>query len=93
MPGKRRLGDLAGIGKAALQDFQRLGITSVEQLAGCEASDLYERLGQLDGRPHDICVLDTLACAIAQARDPHLPAEQRRWWWWSRQRKASTRGN
>lgn len=58
------------------------------QLAGCEGRDLYDRLAALDGKPHDICVLDVFDCAIAQARDPHLPADQRAWWWWSRRRKA-----
>lgn len=87
MPDSRRLKDLAGIGKAALQDLLRLNVTSVEQLASCDAQELYARLAQLDGRPHDRCVLDVFSCAIAQARDPHLPDEQRRWWWWSQQRK------
>lgn len=88
MPDTRQLRDLSGVGKAALQDFARLGVTSVEQLAGCDARALYDRLGALDGRAHDICVLDVLNCAIAQARDPHLPAEERAWWTWSRRRKA-----
>ena len=30
---------------------------------------------------------DVYAAAIAQARDPHLPVEQRNWVWWSRARK------
>jgi nucleotidyltransferase/DNA polymerase involved in DNA repair len=88
MPDHRQLGDLAGIGKAALQDFKRLEVHSVAQLAACDADELYTRLGAMDGQLHDICVLDTFACAIAQARNPNLPAEQRQWWWWSRQRKA-----
>jgi hypothetical protein len=33
-------------------------------------------------------VLDTLRCAVAQARDGDLPRQQRDWWWWSRARKA-----
>jgi nucleotidyltransferase/DNA polymerase involved in DNA repair len=84
----RRLSDLSGIGKAMLKDFDRLGIQTVAQLATCDAQALYERIGAMDGQRHDPCVLDTYACAIAQARDPNLPAEQRQWWWWSRQRKA-----
>jgi hypothetical protein len=27
--------------------------------------------------------------AVAQAKDPNLPSEQRLWWQWSRKRKAS----
>jgi nucleotidyltransferase/DNA polymerase involved in DNA repair len=88
MSDTRRLRDLSGIGKAMLADFERLGIQSVAQLATCDAQELYDRISALDGLRHDPCVLDTYACAIAQARDPNLPAEQRQWWWWSRQRKA-----
>jgi hypothetical protein len=36
-------------------------------------------------------VLDTFCCAVAQARDPGLPAEQRNWWYWSRLRKAKAK--
>lgn len=95
----RQLGDLDGVGAASLGDFAFLGITSVPQLATCDAPTLY---ASLNSRYHadrarglyagfgadlDLCVLDVLHCAIAQARDAELPAEQRKWWWWSRQRK------
>jgi len=33
-------------------------------------------------------VLDVFRAAVAQARDPRLPAEQCQWWYWSRKRKA-----
>ena len=92
MQDTRQLRDLAGIGKAMLRDFERLGVTSVAELAGCDAHELYERIGAMDGQRHDPCVLDTYACAIAQARDPDLPAEQRQWWWWSRRRLAEAAG-
>ncbi len=93
MTDSRRLRDLAGIGKAMLEDFDRLGISSVDQLATQDGDELYARISALDGVRHDPCVLDTYRCAIAQARDPNLPPEQRNWWWWSRQRKAeATRG-
>ena len=85
----RRLGDLVSIGKAMLRDFERLGVSSVEQLALEDPDELYERISTLDGKLHDPCVLDTYRAAVAQARDPELPEEQRNWWWWSRQRKAS----
>ena len=86
---KRRLKDLAGIGKAMLRDFERLGVTSVTQLAELDGQALYDRISELDGQRHDPCVLDTYNCAIAQARDPNLPPEQRNWWWWSQKRKAN----
>lgn len=84
----RGLKDLSGIGPAMLRDFRLLGIRSVEQLARKDAKALYEKLGRLTGVRQDPCVLDTFTCAVAQARDPRLPAAQRDWWYWSRVRKS-----
>jgi hypothetical protein len=70
-----------------LRDLERLKIRSVQQLARANPERLYERLAELDGRAHDICVLDVFRCAVAQARNPKLPAAQRNWWYWSRRRK------
>jgi nucleotidyltransferase/DNA polymerase involved in DNA repair len=81
------LRDLAGIGPAMLKDFEVLGVHSVPELARCEPDDLYERLCRVTGVRHDICCLDVFRCAVAQARDPKLPAERRNWWYWSRMRK------
>ncbi|MGH9813914.1 MAG: helix-hairpin-helix domain-containing protein, partial [Candidatus Acidiferrales bacterium] len=50
---------------------------------------LYEELCRRTGQSQDICVLDTFRAAVAQARNPRLPARQRSWWYWSRLRKAS----
>ena len=85
----RRLSDLSGIGPAMLRDLALLGIASVEQLSTCEPQALYEDLSNRTGQRQDPCVLDTFSCAIAQAKDPALPAEQRNWWYWSRLRKAA----
>jgi hypothetical protein len=50
---------------------------------------MYTRLKRLTGRHQDICVLDVFEAAVAQARNPLLPAEQCQWWYWSRRRKSS----
>jgi len=83
----RRLGDLGSIGPAMLKDFELLGIRSVKQLARQKPESLYEKLCEVTGKSQDICVLDVFSAAVAQARDPQLPAEQRQWWYWSRKRK------
>jgi hypothetical protein len=83
---RRKLRDLRGIGKAMLKDFEELGVASVSQLARTNPDRLYERLSEMRGQRMDPCVLDTFRCAVAQARDPWLPAEQRDWWYWSRLR-------
>jgi hypothetical protein len=85
---ERQLKDLAGIGPAMMKDFELLRIASVEQLAKCDAAQLYDDLCLATGTRQDPCVLDTFCCAVAQARNPDLPVEQRNWWYWSRVRKA-----
>ena len=82
-----RLSDLSGIGPAMLRDFELLGVKSVAQLSKCEPQELYDDLCRRKGKRQDPCVLDTFTCAIAQARNPDLPPEQRNWWYWSRLRK------
>ena len=82
------LGDLRGIGKAMLKDFELLGVKSVRQLKSQEAHELYDRMCEISGQRQDPCVLDTYRCAIEQARNPNLPEEQKDWWYWSRVRKA-----
>jgi nucleotidyltransferase/DNA polymerase involved in DNA repair len=87
----RHLRDLVSVGPATLADFELLGIASVAELARCDAADLYARLARLTGQRQDPCVEDVFCAAIAQARDPDLPAEQARWYYWSRRRKARQR--
>jgi nucleotidyltransferase/DNA polymerase involved in DNA repair len=85
----KELGELISIGPAMLRDFELLGIRSVEQLAKQDPEKLYARLGRVARQHQDICVLDVFRAAVAQARNPQLPAEQCQWWYWSRKRKDS----
>ena len=92
MPQKpRRLKDLISIGPAMLRDFELLGIRSLTQLARQNPQQLYEKLGRVARQHQDICVLDVFRAAVAQARNPRLPAEQCQWRYWSRKRKAGDR--
>lgn len=84
----RKLEDLESIGQAMLKDFALLGIKSVDDLSRRDPELLYKRLSKLTGTRQDICVLDTFRCAVAQARNPALPKEQRKWWYYSRMRKS-----
>ena len=84
----RQLGDLISIGPAMLRDFAQLKIRSVAQLAKQNPQRMYERLNRLSGQRQDPCVLDTFCAAVAQAKNPRLPAEQCLWWYWSRKRKS-----
>ena len=84
----RTLRDLVSIGPAMLRDLSALGIKSVEQLAKKNPRRMYTELCRLKG-PQDICSLDVFTAAVAQAKNPDLPIEQRQWWYWSKKRKAS----
>ena len=84
---ERKLRDLISIGPAMLRDFELLGVRSVAELARQDPEKMYEKLGRVARQHQDICVLDTFRAAVAQARDPRLPAEQCQWWWWSEKRK------
>jgi len=91
MRDQRELRDLESIGPAMLRDFELLGVRSVAALARRNPESLYEGLCRARGKAQDVCVLDTFCAAVAQARNPRLPAEQRQWWYWSRKRKAAER--
>jgi hypothetical protein len=84
---QRRLEDLISIGPAMLRDFEMLGIRNIAQLAKQNPQRMYARLNHVTGQRQDPCVLDTFCAAVAQARNPRLPAEQCQWWYWSRKRK------
>lgn len=85
---ERRLQDLVSVGPAMVRDFELMGIRSVAELRRRNPEKLYERLCRVTGKAHDICCLDVFRAAVAQARNPRLPAERCQWWYWSRQRKA-----
>lgn len=86
---ERKLADLFSVGPATLRDFRDLGVGNVAQLARSEPGELYERLCQLRKTRIDPCQLDVFTAAVAQARNPNLPAEKRKWWYWSKVRKRS----
>jgi hypothetical protein len=87
MPDIRRLTDLRGVGPSIASDLHELGIFTIGQLAASDGRELYDRLCAQTGVRQDPCVEDTFVCAVAQARDPELPAERKNWWYWSRLRK------
>ena len=84
----QKLQDLISVGPAILRDFELLGIDTVAQLAKADPRQMYRRLCEMTGERQDICCLDVFQAAVAQARNPRLPAEKCMWWYWSRKRKA-----
>lgn len=85
---KRQLEDLVSVGPAFLRDFRLMGIETVAQLSRQNPQRLFEKLSELRGEAQDLCCLDVFCAAVAQARNPRLPARQKQWWYWSRLRKA-----
>lgn len=81
------LEDLVSVGPATLRDFSVLKIKTLRELAKQSPAALYRKLCKITGVRHDPCVEDVFAAAIAQARDPQLPQEQKEWAYWSRLRK------
>lgn len=86
----RPLSALRSVGPATLEDLRLLGVADVPALTSRDPQALYNDLCRIKGQAVDICCLDVFCCAVAQARNPQLPAEQCDWFWWSRQRKAAT---
>ena len=87
-PQERTLDSLTSVGKATLRDFQLLGVRSVADLARRNPERLYSELCAKKGTLIDPCCLDVFSAAVAQAKNPNLPKEERQWWTYSRLRKA-----
>ena len=83
----RELKDLVSIGPAMLEDFELLGIRNVAQLRRRSPRRMYRELCRIKKQKIDPCCLDVFVAAVAQAKNPSLPVEQRQWWYWSRIRK------
>ena len=81
----RELKDLVSVGKAFLEDFERLEIHTVTDLIGKDAHQLYQQLKEIKQLDYlDICCEDVFKTAIAQAENPNLPEEQKQWHYWSK---------
>src|SRR5262245_12108235 len=83
----RQLKDLVSVGPAMLEDFNLLGVHSVAELRRRNPQRMYRELCRIRKQRIDPCCLDVFVAAVAQAKDPNLPIEQRQWWYWSRVRK------
>ncbi len=86
---ERELEDLVSVGPATRDQLVSLGVRTVRDLARHDPDALYRKLCRSTKTRVDLCVLDVYRAAVAQARNPDLPAEQRVWWYWSRVRKDS----
>jgi len=81
---QHELRQLANVGPATFKDLEILGIHSVKQLAKANADELFERLQEITGQPHDPCVWDIFAAIIHEAKT----GEKTPWWQWTKVRKS-----
>lgn len=79
---------IPNVGPAVARHLERLDVTVPADLRGRDPDELFERLCELDGRRHDVCLLDTFVAAVSYAEGG--PA--RPWWEVSRERLARQRG-
>jgi hypothetical protein len=75
---------LPNIGPRLAEAFNRVGISTAEQLRSREPHQVQDEVGRIDERYRDPCVLDTLEAVIDHLNgSPPVP-----WWVYSRLRKA-----
>lgn len=79
----KNLRDLKNVGKATLEDLALLGITSVEDLAAQDPTELLKELERRTRSRQDPCVWDVFAAIIHEAQTG-TPSN---WWEWTAQRK------
>lgn len=65
---QKQLADLRNVGKAILRSLHILGITTVEQLAECDATELYLTLEEKTDKHVHPCAWDVLAAIIHEAQ-------------------------
>lgn len=73
---------IPGVGPAAAGDFHRLGIFDVPDLKGRDPQELFDTLIEIDGHPHDRCVLYVIRAAVYYASTTRHDPEKLKWWNW-----------
>lgn len=76
------LQQIPGVGPRMEADLKQLGYTTVEQLAGADPEQMYQRLMQIHGGHIDRCVLYVFRCAVYFASNSVHERELLKWWNW-----------
>jgi nucleotidyltransferase/DNA polymerase involved in DNA repair len=74
---------IPGVGKSIARDLLNIGINSVNDLKGKDASDLYNKSNQFAGCVQDRCILYVFRCAIYFAETPKNQQDKERLKWWN----------
>lgn len=78
-----RFDQIINVGAATAGDFERLGISTPQDLIGLNPLDLYRKICEFDRQFHDPCVLDVFIAAI----DYMNGNQPRNWWSFTLERK------
>ena len=73
---------IPSIGKACSLDLWNIGLRSIDELAGQNPRVLYNKLNNLTGVNHDICMLYTFRCAVYYATEKTHDKNKLYWWYW-----------
>ena len=79
---KTDLTTIPSIGKKCALYLNNIGITSVEDLIGADAEELYLKDTQHKGFQDDRCLLYQYRLAIYYANTKNHHSEKLKWWFW-----------
>jgi hypothetical protein len=73
---------IPSVGRACALDFWNIGLRGVADLRGANPMELYQRLNEVTGVTHDICMLYTFRCAVYYASEDVRDEKKLKWWYW-----------
>ena len=75
---------IPGVGRSLATDLWNIGITSIADLKGKNANQLYDLSNAFAGTVQDKCVLYVFRCAVYYADTPtaEQKTEKLKWWNW-----------
>lgn len=73
---------IPGVGKSIAADLWNIGIKRVNDLAGKNPEQLYQKSNRLEGAVQDRCLLYVFRCAVYFASCKKHQPEKLKWWNW-----------
>ncbi len=80
--GIKELQQIPGVGPKLAVKLGAIGVSSIVDLEGRSAEELYERLSVHEGRHIDLCVLYVFRGAVYFASHDEYDPELLKWWHW-----------
>ena len=71
------------VGKSIAPDLFLLGIKSVSDLKNKNPQQLYDKMTELTGAQHDLCLLYVFPCAAYFAKTKKHDKKKLDWWYWN----------